>query len=152
MDMKKQTLSVSNFDLFLLMGKINHLTVLARQRELSQFHIPSQQLYVLRIIKELGSKATLSEIAKVTERQLHVISRQTISMEKDGLIRRFKDTPKSQLLRIELTDKGLDMIKIGLKSKAIDTTLSILTEEERQQVYLSLNKVVKVLTKLKEAV
>jgi DNA-binding MarR family transcriptional regulator len=146
--MKKQTSSVSSFDLFLLMGQLNHLTVLVRRRELSQYHIPPQQLYIIRIIQELGPKATISEIARVTERKIHVISRQTISMEKDGLIKRIKDTPKSQLLRIELTEKGLDMMKIGFKSKAIDATLSVLTDEERRQVYLSLSKV---LAKLKDS-
>ena len=60
----KSAESASNFELFLLMGKINHLTFLARQRELSYYHIPGQQLHVLRIIQELGTKATLSEVAK----------------------------------------------------------------------------------------
>ena len=95
---EKSAKLVSNFELFLLMGKINHLTFLARQRELNHYHIPGQQLHVLRIIQELGPKATLSEVAKNVERKINVISRQTISMEKDGLIKRIKDTPKSRLL------------------------------------------------------
>jgi DNA-binding MarR family transcriptional regulator len=131
------------------MGKINHLTFLARQRELSYYHIPGQQLHVLRIIQELGTKATLSEVAKNVERKINVISRQTISMEKDGLIRRIKDTPKSRLLRIELTEKGLEMLKIGKESKTVDAILSVLTAKEHQQVYTSLSKV---LAKLKKGV
>ena len=145
----KSAHSFSNFELFLLMGKINHLTFLARQRELSQYHIPGQQLHVLRIIQELGSKASLSEIAKNVERKINVISRQTITMEKDGLIRRLKDVPKSRLLRIELSDKGQEMLKIGKESKTIDAILSTLTEKEKQQVYTSLSKI---LAKLKKGV
>jgi DNA-binding MarR family transcriptional regulator len=70
-------------------------------------------------------------------------------MEKDGLIKRIKDTPKSRLLRMELTDKGLEMIKIGKDSKTIDTILSVLTEKELQAMYVSLNKI---LGKLKEGI
>jgi DNA-binding MarR family transcriptional regulator len=147
--MRKLANSVSNFDLFLLMGKINHLTYLVRQRELNHYHIPGQQLYVLRIIQELGSKATLSEVAKNVEREINAISRQTISMEKDGLIKRINDTPKSRLLRIELTEKGLNMLKIGKESKSIDAMYSVLTKQERQQVYAGLNKI---LVKLKEGI
>ena len=147
--MKKATKPITKFDLFLLMGKINHLTYLSRQKELSHYHIPSQQFYVLRIIQELGTQATLTKVAKHVERKINVISRQTISMEKDGLIKRIKDTPKSRLLRMELTDKGLEMIKIGKDSKTIDTILSVLTEKELQAMYVSLNKI---LGKLKEGI
>jgi DNA-binding MarR family transcriptional regulator len=147
--MKKATKPITKFDLFLLMGKINHLTYLSRQKELSHYHIPGQQFYVLRIIQELGTQATLTKVAKHVERKINVISRQTISMEKDGLIKRIKDTPKSRLLRMELTDKGLEMIKIGKDSKTIDTILSVLTEKELQAMYVSLNKI---LGKLKEGI
>jgi len=138
---------VSNFELFLLMEQIKHLTSLARQRELNYYHIPAQQLLVLRIIQELGPQASLSEIAKNVERKINVISRQTISMEKDGLIKRIKETPKSRLLRLELTDKGQEMLKIGKESKTIDVILSALTEKEKKQVYVAFSKVLRNLKK-----
>jgi DNA-binding MarR family transcriptional regulator len=140
---------VSSLELFLLMGKINHLTVTLRQRELRRYHIPSQQLYVLRIIEELGTKATLSAVAKSVQREINAISRQTINMEKDGLIRRIKDTPKSRLLRIELTEKGTEMLKVGMSSKSMDAIFSVLDKNERQQMYLCFNKMFE---KLKEGI
>jgi DNA-binding MarR family transcriptional regulator len=79
-------------------------------------------------------------VAKNVEREINAISRQTISMEKDGLIKRIKDTPKSRLLRIELTDKGLGMLKISRESKSINEIFSIFTEKELQQMYSDLNK------------
>jgi DNA-binding MarR family transcriptional regulator len=62
-------------------------------------------------------------------------------MEKDGLIKRIKDSPKSRLLRMELTEKGLGMLKISRESESINTMLSVLTEEERRQIYSALNKI-----------
>jgi DNA-binding MarR family transcriptional regulator len=85
--------SESYFDLWLLIGKVNHLIMLIRQRELNQYHIPVQQTHVLRTINELGENATLAELAKEVEREIHVISRQAVGMEKEGLIKRAKTTP-----------------------------------------------------------
>ena len=103
--MKKQTLSQSNRNLWLLTGRVSHEVTLVRQKELRQFHIPVRQLYVLHNIQALGSKATISEVAKRVERKYHVVAKQVINMEKDGLIKRIKNTPKSNLLRLKLAQK-----------------------------------------------
>ena len=70
-----------------------------------------------------------------------MISKQAIIMEKDGLIKRVRDTPKSNLLRFELTKKGLEMVKLARKSKAIDAALSFLKNEERRQMESELNRI-----------
>ena len=147
--MEKTTLSVSGYDLFLLMGQISHFTQLVRKRELNQHHIAPQQLYVLRIIQEMGNNATLSEVAKHADRKINAICRQSIIMEKDKLIKRIKDTPKSRLLRMELTAKGRDMLKISKESKSINALYSVLGEEELQQTYSSL---IKLFVKLREGI
>jgi DNA-binding MarR family transcriptional regulator len=139
--MGKPKLSKSNFELWLLIGRVNHSVNLIRQRELNQYDIPIRQIHVLRLIQDLGQKATLSELAKQIERQPHVISRQTIAMEKDGLIKRIKIKPKSNLLRLELTEKGLEMIIVANKSNLIDQILSFLTQEQRHQMESVLNRI-----------
>lgn len=139
--MKKQNFSESNFALWHLIGSVHHSLLLPRQKELNQYHLPARQAYVLRIIQELGPKPTLSELAKKVERTVHVISRQTAKMEKDGLIKRIKDTPKSNLLRIELTEQGLEMTRVSRQSKSIDAIFSSLSGEERQQLESILNKI-----------
>jgi DNA-binding MarR family transcriptional regulator len=88
-----------------------------RQKELSHYKIASRQFQILRIIDSLGSKLRLSEIAKKAERKLDVISKQTTTMEKVGLIKRIRETPKSTLLRIEITKKGREMLKISHHNK-----------------------------------
>lgn len=133
--------SVSNYDLWMLLVKVHHSLFFLRQKELSPSHIAAQQLQVLRIIQSLGTQATLLAIAKKVERKLDVISRQAVRMEKDGLIKRIKDSPKSRLLRMELTEKGLGMLKISRESESINIMLSVLTEEERRQIYSALNKI-----------
>jgi len=137
--MEKQALG-PNPDLWLLMGKIHHKRILLRQRELSMYNIPTRQLYMLHLIRNLGSKTTIAEIAKTVERKVDVISRQMVSMEKDGLVIRTKAAPKSRLLKIELTEKGRNLANISGKSAAMDKIISVLGTEERQQLYSLLNR------------
>jgi DNA-binding MarR family transcriptional regulator len=148
--MENQSLSESNYELWHLIGKVNHLLILARQRELNQYHIPVRQAYILRVINDLGSKATLYELAKKVERTSDVISRQAVKMEDDGLIRRIKDAPKSKLLRLELTEKGLEIIKVSRQSKSADAVFSSLIGEQRQQLESILNQLLIKLIKHKK--
>jgi DNA-binding MarR family transcriptional regulator len=139
--MKKQTKSESEFDLYLLMSKVNHSLNLARQKELSQYDITTRQTHVLRVIKSLGTKATLFEVAKQVDREVPVISKQTIRMENDGLIKRVKCKSKSNLLRLQLTKKGAKMVEISEKSHLVHDILSFLSKEDRQQLEMLFNNI-----------
>jgi DNA-binding MarR family transcriptional regulator len=134
--MGKDGLTETNNELWLLMAKVNHEIVLVRQRELKQYHIPLRQLHALRSIQALDHNATIAELSKIMERNVNVISRQVVRMEKDGLIKRIQNTPKSNLLRLELTKKGTDILTLSTKSKenTIDAVLSSLTEIRRRQM------------------
>ena len=145
--MNKQVSPMSNFSLWSKIDNIDHEILLIRQKELSQNQISNQQLYILGIIRSLGSKATLSKIAEQVDRKVSVITKHTVVLEKDGLIKRIKDNPKSRRLRVELTDKGRMMAKISIESKTIDKKLSFLKLEEREQLFSTLNAI---LMKLKE--
>ena len=91
--MGKTTQSVSGYDLFLLLGQISHFTQLVRRRELTQHHIAPQQLYVLRIIQEMGVNATLSEVAK------HATYRYIDTHVERHVFFRQKDTQHGQKIR-----------------------------------------------------
>jgi DNA-binding MarR family transcriptional regulator len=114
--------------------------MLVRQRELSPYNITTRELRLLSIIQELRSKATLSAIAGKVERTVTVICGQTMDMEKYGLIKRVKDNPRSRLLRMELTKKGLDSIKINRKAKAMEEIMAVLNAEERRQLHSLFDK------------
>jgi len=140
---KIKTNVVKNIDadqLWLLMGKIHHKRMLVRQHELSPYNIPTRQLRMLSIIKELGDKATLTAIAAKVERKVSVISQQTKNMEKYRLIERVKDKPRSRLLRMKLTEKALYLIKVDRKSKAMEEIMSVLNATERAQLHALLTR------------
>ena len=54
--------------------------------------------------------------------------------------KRIKDTPKSRLLRLELTDKGREMLKIKKYSDCMNLSLSDFTIEDRQELYSVLSR------------
>jgi DNA-binding MarR family transcriptional regulator len=134
----------NNSEIWNLIGSIHHSISLIRQQELKQqlkqHHIPIRQLYVLRAIRDLGPDVTLSDVAKRVERQPHVISRQTILMEKDGLRRRRK-TPKSNLLNLQITKKGLNIMEAAAESESIDVIFSSLSEKDKLLVKSALTNI-----------
>ena len=62
-------------------------------------------------------------------------------MEKEWLIKRAKKSPKSKLLRLELTEKGLEMARVSRQSEAIDAIFSSLSAQQRQQLESILNTI-----------
>jgi hypothetical protein len=72
---KNQTSSVSNFDLWSAIDRLDRQISLIRQRELNKYKIATQQLLILRAIKSLGSEVTLSKISKLANREFSIITR-----------------------------------------------------------------------------
>ena len=92
-------------------------------------------------LQSLGPKATISEVAKVMERTVPVTAQHAARMENDGLIKRIKNSSRSNLLRLELTEKSLEMVKLARKSHCIDSILSFLDKDERQQMESELTRI-----------
>jgi len=144
---EEQKLFELNLQVWLSIADLNHKMYLVRNKELNKRGITTRQMHILRLIDALGEKAALSVIAKATERKVDVVSRQAAGMEKDGLIKRIRVKAKSRLLRLELTDKGRELLKIIRISDGMNEVSSILTEKELEQLHAGLDKL---LTKLKQ--
>ena len=126
----------------LLIGKARHLLVAARQKELDLYHISLRQASVLTFIHNLGDKADLAELAKLTDRNTNTLSIYMTRMENYGLVKKIRDSPKSTKLRFELTEKGLNIYKDIKKIKSTRLIMSALSDEERQQLISLLEKII----------
>ena len=126
-----------------LIGKARHLMLNARQKELTPYHLSSRQAYILYILYHLGKQATLATLAKDSDREINTISLQMTTLEKDGLVKKIREVPKSRLLRFELTEKGLDYYQKSKNRKADKAIMSVLCNEEREQLISALNKIIK---------
>jgi DNA-binding MarR family transcriptional regulator len=124
-----------------LLGLVRHSLSMARQKELAPVHITPRQAQVLFILYNLGHKATLVELANHAGRGVSALSIQLTRMEKDGLVKKTRETPKSVQLKFQLTKKGIDTYKKSTQMTAYKKIISVLTEEERQQLISTLKKV-----------
>jgi DNA-binding MarR family transcriptional regulator len=132
----------SGFYARFLIGRLRHLMFNARQKELAPFRISPRQATILFILQNLGHKPTLAELAEHTDREINTLSLQMTRMEREGLVKKTRESPKSKLLRFELTEKGMESYKASHKSKSINVIMTALSEEERQQLIELLQKVI----------
>ncbi len=119
-----------------------HFIAKVRQKELVPYHITPHQAYVMYLIYNLGHKATLSEIAKYMNREINTTSVQLSRMEKDGLVKKSRETPKSNRLSFELTEKGRKIYYPIAKPESIELVMSVLSDEEQRQLISLLKKIV----------
>jgi DNA-binding MarR family transcriptional regulator len=126
----------------LLIGKTRQLLFRARKKELDAYHISPRQAHVITCVYELGDSANLNALAERTERNLNTLSINMTQMEQAGLVNKIRDTPKSTKLRFELTETGLNIYKNIKGIKSAKKVMGTLTEEERRQLIILLEKIV----------
>lgn len=92
--------------------------------------------------QELGnSKRGNAAIAKNLLLEPHSVSQQLSKMEKMGLVHKAKNLDKKNLVHIELTEAGRDMLrKSAERRRSTEKIMSVLTESERRQMWISLAK------------
>ena len=122
------------------LAQVRHAIYKARIKELSLYNIANRSSMVLWVIRVLGDKATPSEIAKRLLREPHSVSEYLDRMENSGLIRKVRDLKKKSMVRIEITEKGLDVYKKTAKADSIHRIMSALSKKERQQLISFLEK------------
>ena len=61
-------------------------------------------------------------------------------MERKGLVRKVKDLRRKNLVRVVLTEKGHKAYKRAIKRELVHRVLSVLSEEEHQQLRACLQK------------
>lgn len=127
-----------------LLKLINHTgeaVFKVRKKELEKYGLSPRQTAVLFAIKNVSDKATSAEIARFLFREHHTVSGILNRMEKDGLVRKVKDPDRKGVTRIVLTDKGEQAYRESSKRDALHEIASSISEEEQEQLSLSLNKI-----------
>jgi DNA-binding MarR family transcriptional regulator len=62
-------------------------------------------------------------------------------MEKEGLVKKIRETPNSVNLTFELTEKGHTIYESCKKEKSIKAIMSVLSKEELQELISILEKI-----------
>lgn len=123
-----------DYDLWVLLGQTRQAMVRARQKELDQYGISVSRAAALFAIHTLGDKAAPGKISRWLFRESHSVSELLSKMEREGLVRKVKDTKHQRQVRVMITDKGLEAYGHSLERASIQNIMSSLSRREYQQL------------------
>jgi DNA-binding MarR family transcriptional regulator len=114
--------------------------VKAEEQELKQLGLSMEEAGALFITEAIGEQATPAEIARWMFREHPSVSDLLRRMQKKELVTLTKDLEWKNMIRVGLTEKGKRAF-VGWKSaKTRHQIGAVLSEEERQQLSSSLEK------------
>jgi DNA-binding MarR family transcriptional regulator len=111
-----------------------------RKLELSPYRLSTIETGVLLVVHEAKNKITPAEISRQLLKDHHSISQLLGRMEKRGLIRNIKGYRRKNMIRVSLTRKGHEAFINSTKGKNINKIMAVLSESERKQLELYLEK------------
>lgn len=130
-----------DFDLWLLLNYTRYAVYRARELELLRYDLTPEQSQILFAIHGLKENSTPSAIARVTFLKAHSISVIVSRMEQKGLLKKTKDLDRKNQVRVSITEKGEDAYRFSAKRGPIHRVMNALTQEERDQLSLLLDKI-----------
>ncbi len=128
-----------NYSTWILLDQARAAIARARELELGQYGLSVVHVTVLSYLVMKNRSLTIDEISRWNLREPHSVSTLISRMEKIGLVKKEK-VPGDKKLRITLTDKGRE-IHSKLTYRSIDMALSILSDEEKDQMSAYLERV-----------
>ena len=128
-------------NVWVLLSQAAHTALRAREKELDQYGVSAIEAAVLFIIQAIGDRATPAEISRWLLRESHSVSGLLNRMERKGLVSRVKDLERKNLVRVALTEKGKAVYRESRERKSIRNILSPLSQEEREQLRLCLERI-----------
>ncbi len=121
-----------DYQLWAMIRQTRDAMIKARDKELEKMNLSSIQAALLFTVQDIGPAATPAEISRRLVREPHSISGLLSRMEKQGLIKRAKDLPKRNMVRISLTDKGKTLFEYTTRRVTMHEVLSVIDDGERK--------------------
>ena len=117
-----------------------HAIERARDDELREINISMMQAAVLYILKTVKEPITPAMLSRWLFREPHTVSAILDRMEKQGLLKRVKDMPRKNVVRVVLTEKGEEVYQRSKDWKVVPNILSCLSAEERDALRACLER------------
>jgi DNA-binding MarR family transcriptional regulator len=124
-----------DYNLWVMLRQTRDAMAKARERELGKHGISSIQGSVLHNIQSIGPDTTPAEIARHLVREPHSVSGLLSRMEKQGLIKRVKDLPRRNMIRVVMTKKGEEAYKFITQRTTMHDVMSVLTKQEKKVMW-----------------
>ena len=111
----------------------------AREIELNQYGLTHVQARVLFLLQNTESGATITDITKMLSRKPHSTSQLLRRMNQNGFVKKVK-TPRKRTVKVFITPKGQQSYSRS-HMRSLEMIFSVLSDEQRQQLNLSLNEI-----------
>jgi DNA-binding MarR family transcriptional regulator len=127
--------------LWQLLARTGHLIGKARQKELRQYGMTMNDAIVLFTAVRLKRLATPATISRQLFWEPHTVSEQLKAMEAKGLIRKVRDLERHNLIRVEVTEKGLEAYRQSARCTSTRKAMAVLSKEEQVQMWTLLARI-----------
>ena len=128
-------------DLWMLLTHARYMVLRAREKELQRYGISPEQASLLFMVQALENKATPTALSRHLLRQPHTLSALVDRTAKRGLVRKVKDLDRKNLVRVEITEKGVKAYDQSTKRGPIHRIMAELTPEEKRKFRKYLEKI-----------
>jgi len=139
--LKEKILKDPEFQLWAIMMQASDLFHKARSKELKECGVTFRQAQVLFVLVANQGESTIGELARWLFRASHTISILIYRMERAGLVSIQKGPNARSPMKILITEKGRDLYDKCLNIESIHEVLSVISPEEREQLFKSLKKI-----------
>ncbi len=129
--MESNSTADRDYELWVLLSQVRDAMFKARENELSTVGITLMQAAALFIIKAIDGPAIPAEIARWLYREHHTVSALLNRMEKDGLVRKKRGSPRKNTISVELTKKGEEAYIHSRELVSIHNIMSGLADVEK---------------------
>ena len=127
--------------LWMHMDEVSFLIATARERELKRYNLSSVQMKVLLSLNYLDRPMTIRDLCRWVIRGHTAISLLTDKMAGKGLVEKYQDDENRNQTRVAITEKGQQTLYQLIPRKPIPDILSVLSDEECDQLIALLEKV-----------
>jgi len=141
--MKNQFLKDEYYHSWVRLSQARNTIFKARNKELRLYNITAVQgaiLFAINTIKATEGEVTIVKISNWLVREHHTVSGIINRMINKGLVSKIKGSGIKKGANVILTEKGEQVYRQSLKRESIHEIMSCLSEEERQQLDSSLEK------------
>jgi DNA-binding MarR family transcriptional regulator len=122
------------YDTWILLSRVYHMIAKLRRLELVKYNIQPVQAYILFILHALGGETSPTELARYAYEHKSAISDILIRMEKQGLITKTKKVIGNGRVKVKLTVKGKEALKLSSEREFLRKSMSNLTPEKTEQL------------------
>jgi len=127
--------------LWQILARTDHVVAKLRQKELRQYGITMNDAIVLFTAIRLKRLATPANISRQLFWEPHTVSEQLKAMEKKGLIKKVRDLERHNLIRVDVTEKGLEAYRESSRRKSTRKVMSSLSKDEQIEMWALLAKI-----------